>query len=522
MATKRDEYDKVKPPRMELPNPQIERDRAKGQKNTSSLGVFPYPDSDSRLSGYDYYESLFMGQHFEAFRIKIDNEAYGEAYNKLRYVKINFAGLISKVVADMLFSEPPIIQVPGGDQEFIDALIQENHLKAQFYESSLSNSYAGDALFKIRVGKRHPNSIFEKPTLIIEDTQPGIYFPQVDQFNVRQDPEIKELAWTFKKGDTKYLRKEIHEVHNRRIINQVFEMEGNEIKHQVNLNILGIQGLAEQQQTRVDNSLIIHTPNWKTGRRYFGISDYYDLDALFYAINNRMTKTDNVLDKHTDPILAVPPGVIGEDGRVNREKLGMIEVPEGIGGSEGKPEYIVWNASLENAYKQYEKLIEAIFMVSEISPDTLGMGQGKSDSGRALKFKLLRTIAKVTRKKTYYDVALKELLYTAQVVAKEWGLEVGGRKLKGEPVYPEIKWQDGIPQDDIEATEVEVKRKDAGLTTTKDSLVRLDGLDEDNAEAKAKEIEEEGKVELPKPNNGENPFSNKTINDKANAVPNDK
>lgn len=468
---------------------------------TSPL-TFPY-DKD-RLNDYEYYEKLFLGQHYDAFRIRIDNPNYGEVYNKLRYVKNNFAGLVSKVCADMLFSEPVVVSVEDENtQEFIDALMRTNKLDVQFYESALSNSYMGDALFKIRVGKKHPNNKNEKPTIIIEDISPMIYFPEIDLFNVRQDPEVKELAWVFKLGDKKYLRKEIHKIGT--IENKVYRMEGDKIKEEVDIAILNIPDLKEVQETKIDESLLIHVPNWKIGRRYWGISDYFDLDAIFYAINNRMTKTDNILDKHSDPILAVPEGILDEKGQVKKEKMGMIEVPAGAG-TEGKPEYIVWNASLDNAFKEIEKLVEMFFMISETSPDILGMGQGQAESGRALKLKLLRTIAKVARKKLYYDYAIRDVLYIAQKLAKAWNVDVDGAKMSGEPEYPDIEWSDGLPIDISEQIENETSALDAGITSKADAIMRVYGYDQETAEKMAEEIKDEKAIAMPQMNTSVNPF----------------
>src|SRR3990167_10120461 len=92
------------------------------------IGVFPNNKERARLDDYEYYRKLFFGKHFEAFRIKIDDEKYNRAYAKLRYVMVNFAGLLSKIMADMLFSEPPIIKVSEGDQDFVDALWEENNM----------------------------------------------------------------------------------------------------------------------------------------------------------------------------------------------------------------------------------------------------------------------------------------------------------------------------------------------------------------------------------------------------------
>lgn len=447
--------------------------------------TFPPENEVPRITLYDYYSALFSGDHFEAFNIKVgDDESFAKAWKKLRYTVVNFAGLISKITADMLFSEPIKIIVPDGDQEWVEGLWRENMMDGQCYESALSNSYLGDGLFKLRIDTRTTTA--KKPSVIIEDTTPKIYFPDVDDFNVRALPKKETLAWVFEVSGAKYVRMEIHTAGT--IENKVFKLKGNKLDAEQPLSLLGIPDIKDTESTNVDFSLLQHVPNWKTGDRFFGISDYYDLDSLFYAVNNRMSKIDNILDKHSDPILTVPPGILDEKGRVKKSQLGVIEIQDG---ESGKPEYVVWDASLENAFKQIEKLVEFMYMVGEVSPDVLGLGQGVSDSGRALKFKLMRTIAKVARKKLYYDYALKQLVYKSQVLGKEWGIEVNGKKLQGEPVMPEIEWSDGLPQDEIEALDNEIKAVDAGLKSKKEAIMTLYNVDEKTAEGRIKDMQKE-------------------------------
>jgi hypothetical protein len=464
------------------------------QAPTGFTDVFPDPGSKRRIGDYSYYMRLLMGEHFEAFNVRINDERYTKEYSKLRYIMVNFAGLISKVVADMLFSEAPKFKAPDGDekkQKYLDALVQDNELNTQNYESAINNSAMGDALYKIRIGERHKGD--GKPTIIIEDTNPMIYFPDVDGFNVRAEPDAEVLAWTFYRGKQKYLRKEIHTT--GQIENQVYTMENDKVLTSQPLTILGDDAPEETEDTRIDRSLLVHIPNWKTGTRFFGISDYYDIDKLFYAINNRFTKVDNILDRHGDPILVVPPGILDEKGRVKKKDGRIMEIGDN---EEGKPEYIVWDAKLESAFSQIEKLIEVLMMVAEISPDVLGMGKGQSDSGRALKFKILRTIAKVQRKKLYYHTGLRTVLYTAMLLAKKHGVKIGDDELDPiDPFYPDIEWQDGIPMDPAEQADIEAKRKDAGNTSTVDSIMRLDGLDKKAAQEKADEIKEESKLAIP-------------------------
>lgn len=453
---------------------------------------FPPKSDKSRLEHYEYYENLFMGNHFDAFAIKINNEIWSKEYRKMRYVVCNFAGLISKVIADMLFIEPPKILVKDGDQEYIDGIIRENKLRIKNYESALSNSYLGDALYKLRVGKRNPSDT--ESSVIIEDITPKIYFPHVNPSNVKSEPEVKELAWKLHIGDKEYVRKELHTV--GKIENQLWLLEDDQLKSRESLTLLGKNAPPDEEQTKIDRSLIVHIANWRAGNRHFGLSDYFDLEQLFYAINNRVTKIDNILDKHSDPILALPEGILDERGQVRKEKLGLFERPEGVD-KNSDPSYITWDANLESAISEIEKLVEMTFMMSETSPDILGMGQGQAESGRALKLKLLRTVAKAQRKQLYYTEGLREVIYTAQLLAKQYNIKIDGKTMQGNPVYPEIVWSDGLPTDMTELIEQEAARMDAGLTTKKDSLMRLDDIDEDTAEKKSKEIDKETELALP-------------------------
>jgi hypothetical protein len=103
----------------------------------------------------------------------------------------------------------------------------------------------------------------------------------------------------------------------------------------------------------------------------------------------------------------------------------------------------------------------------------------------------MRTIAKTQRKRLYYDQAIKELIYNAQVFAKANSLTVEGLALKKDPVKPEIEWQDGLPIDDTELQDQIIAAIDAGIKTKKDAIMELEGIDEKNAEIKLQEIEDE-------------------------------
>lgn len=437
---------------------------------------------DTRFADYKQYEELFNGDHFSAFSIKA--EEVRDQYARLRYVVCNFTGLVSKVIADMLFGEPVTI-TDKENQEFIDELVFENKLDSLFYEHAISNSYYGDNLFKIRV---------ENNKVLIEDASPSLYIPELDPHNVRAKPKRIHLVSINKIGEDKYMVVETHEPPKVRIkIGKITKEGVTEITTKAYQELSGIT-YEPEVDTKINRFLVIHVPNWKT-KGHYGISDFKDIKELVFALNNRMTKIDNILDKHSDPILAVPTGVLDEDGKVQQKAFTMFEMDE----KGNKPEYIVWNANLDNAIAEIDKLVEFLYMFSETSPDALGMGKnGIAESGRALKMRLLRTIAKRNRKKLYYDQAIKEVIYVTELLIKanpSYYVSEENKSIKPvKPQVPATSWQDGVVNDETERTDIAIKKVDAGLISKKRAVMELENVEDDEADDILKEVEKEDKA----------------------------
>ncbi len=457
--------------------------------------IFPYPDSQNRLEKYKFNSLLFDGNHFDAFKIKVDNNLYNKNYSRLRYVVNNFPGLISKICADMLFGNQPRITLPEGsnhndNSDWLENWLHDTDFMTICYESAMTASYKGDTLFKLRVGQLNdPNN----SSVIVEQVQPDYFFPTLNPLNVSAEPKQMEISFLFQINGKDYLRKEIHTA--GLIRNELWKMNGAEVTTQEPLSLLNDPDLKEEEKTGVDRLLLVHVPNWKDGRSYFGKDDYYDLDTLFYAINNRISKVDNILDKHSDPILAIPEGILDEEGHVKRENLGLFE----MSANGEKPEYIVWNAQLTAAFDEIDRLMQSLYMFSEVSPDAFGnFDDATAASGRALKYRMMRTVAKVNRKKIYFDRALKEVIYLAQLLAEAHNVKALGAEYAGAPDIPSIEWHDPIPQDSYEQAQEEELRLASGNQTLVDSIINIDHVTEDQAEEKVKQIQKEKKAATPK------------------------
>lgn len=461
---------------------------------------WPPKDLKDRIENYTKCRQLFMGQHAEVYsRVQawIDSQSFSKSgkAKEIVYIVCNFAGLLSKLCADMLFGKSPRFTVGDHDsveQKALDAIIADNYLHVRNYEMALASSYRGDSVYKIRFGKFADWAEQERP--IIEPVNPSIFVPNVNPDNV-QEMRGAILGWTRELRDRDYLRLEIHEPGIIR--NELWRLDGGYLKEQVKLNTFDdYKDLPEYQETKYPGLLVEHVPNWRLDDMFYGISDYHDIESLIDEMNNRISRISRVLDKHENPKLILPPGIMKYDEvnqryYVEKEDLEAVEVdPDGPTGD--LPKYLVWDAQLEAAFKQIEQLLQILFLISETSPDAFGMGkQGVAESGRALKFRLLRTIGKINRKQLYFHESLKNILYAAQVLDVEWGR--GGY----EPGIPDIQWPDPLPKDPVEAATTETARVSAGLTSRESAIKRLDGLEGEQLKEELDRINEERKMESP-------------------------
>lgn len=460
-----------------------------------------------RINKYKQNELLFTGDHFDAFNIKVgDINMMRKEYQKLRYVAVNFAGMLSRLAADTLFGFEEYPRISFKDKkraEWFEEVEMANMLSVQMYESALANSYRGDAVFRIRATA--------DKKLVIEDLNVETYHALYNKGNIRAEVDGHVLQWNTKHPDVIHGGKTanivVQEIHKKGVVETkaFVASERNEFVSWLTDDQMKKMELVPEVKTNVDEFLVFHVPNYRINSRFYGLDDYTDLLPLMFAINNRLTKMDNVLDKHGDPILAAPSGVLDENGEVKKEAFGLIEMPDD--GSGVKPEYIVWDAKLESTFSMIDKLVEYLFLTSETSMAAFGMDkEGQAESGRALKFKMLRTLAKKHRKQMYYDAVMKKMLVVAQKFAAANGLTCNGVKVpKGEAETPQIEWQDGIINDEVEMMDVEERKLDNQLTRRVDAIMRLEGLSQEDAEEKAKQIMEDEKKN--KPSVAVNPFN---------------
>ncbi|HPB34105.1 MAG TPA: phage portal protein [Caldisericia bacterium] len=442
-----------------------------------------------RIEKYQTFKRAFLGKHDESEKLKRIfakvpiTGSFEASFWMVPYVIANFCGVISKISADFLFSEPPEYQALGGDieQENLNRIVDSNQLNRKLRTNILSNSYKGDAFWKVRYDDR----------IIIEPVRPELVFVDLNPENIKE-PLKYYIAFAIQLNGKDYLRVEEHE--KGFVKNKFYKVMNGKIVEDLGIdfyNNLTGQNIVEEVYTNIDDFLIVHIPNFEIEDDFWGVSDYEDILPLQDEINNRLSRISMILDKHSDPWLVVPPGTLNEKGELNKSASGVFEIGQG----ELVPQYLTWDSSLTACFQEIDKLVDYLHIITEMSPTITGLDKaGYPESGEALQRRLLRTLAKIGRKRSYYDLGLKKLLRLAQE------LECEIERTNYKPFDVEILWDDGIPTFYTEKLNQLSKMRDDGAISLQKYIMEAFNCSEEEALDEIEKIKSENpipRVEIP-------------------------
>jgi hypothetical protein len=401
------------------------------------------------MTMYEAVDQLLSEAHSEVFkasrmRLMRDDGTVIE-------VDLPWPRKVRLVFADLLCGTPGTIKCSDeGQQEYLDELVRRLDLWQNVYECAGDTVAYGDGLLKL----------FVRDDAVGLRTQPPSYwFPVVAEDDVR-DIKGHILAW----------RTNVGTAEQPRWIGTIEKHQpGSVTRGSFTLDSSGQKILSvtwdDPVPNRVPGFLLFHAPNWRTSRQLCGNSLFNDSDSLLSEIEVRMSQMSKVLDKHSDP------GMYGGEGGVQENpQTGELEVKGGqfyvVGEGEQPPGYVVWNGQLLPNIEYIKMLREELYAALDVCPALFGkLEQGMAESGSALKRLLIAPLAATKRLRLTYDPVVKNVLATAAA-------------LEGETLSNlTIVWKDGLPEDPMEAAQVEQTRVAAGNTSIESSVKRLDGLD---------------------------------------------
>lgn len=466
---------------------------------------FPPVEHQGRINRYKENKKLVKGEHWELFR------KYNMSKKSSLYVSVNLAGIIAKKSADFLIGDG--VQLSAGkednspEQMALERFKETNDLDILFYESALANAYRGDSFFKVRYGQEYAGlypDVFDPHRVVIEAVSAENVFPQtarhnknlITAYHIAVPIRLSESEDVMKAKNFK-LQVESHyagriEYSEFALTVIVTDEVGRPLEYKIGEQI----GETQVIETGVPVPLVVHIPNFAFDDGWQGQDDLTELKPLFDELNNRLSQVASILDKHSNPAIALPMGVMVEDadGRpmfnVQDSKVFEIDGKQDI-----IPQYVTWNGQLQECYSEIDRLIEMILMTAEIPAVALGKGgdAGTSgSSGLAIKFRLNSLISKIRRKRKYYEKGFKKVFLIAQYLEQVVGIA------DYELVTPKFIFSDGLEKDEMElANRMAIRTGGAVTMSQKRAIMLMDNLTEEQADAEINRIEEEQKALAP-------------------------
>ncbi|OMD21701.1 phage portal protein [Paenibacillus odorifer] len=448
--------------------------------------VYPPADHEDRIERYRENAELISCSKYMIRQIAqlLETEEH-------RFIYTNYAGLICKKSADLLFGESPIYSAgedSSTEQKALERIVKDNALGTVNYEMAYGNAYRGDSFYKVKWAQEYRGALSETldPYRAVIEAQNAAYvFPETIPGNEKKIAAY-HIAVPVKVTEGNSVKWELFvETHRPgELTTAKYAMTAQSTKdgEVISWNITEeIEAPSAPIETGVPLPLVVHVPNFALDTSWHGVDDITENRALLREINHRLTQISNILDKHADPILAVPTGVLedGPDG-VPQQKAAYAKVFEIVGKDDVIPQYVTWDGQLESAFKELDKLIDALLTVSELPPVALGKENAGTSgaTGLAVKYRMGPLLSKTTRKRQYFDKALVEVLFIAQLLEHAQSRE----ELGYTPTKPHIIFKDGLPTDAREMAEIaQIRTGGKATMAVSDAIKLLDGGNDEQA-----------------------------------------
>jgi hypothetical protein len=480
---------------------------------------FPPIQHRERISKYKRLKKLFAGKQFEVYERAsklLKDTPHADQLAQL-YIAVNIADILVTKPADLLVGETPSFEsgLPdtSDEQKAVNSYVEENDLVKLIHESAIGNGYRGDAWLKTRYGYRQdfseveklvgkiPDNIVLEP--IIEHVNAEFVFPETSRGNVKSFKAVVIATVEYVidgKTEKPFLNVERHIpgyiIYERY---RLFEFEGGidtRWGYQLQVFTIGERVATGREEdvveTGVPHLLVHHIPYKSVDDDWEGIGGLEKMESLLAAINDRLVQIDYILWKHSDPTAYGPDLDGGSDGA--QVRLGGAYIP--VTKDDVAPGYMVWDGQLTAAFKELEVLISLVFQTAEtpqwlfgtvLGDNSGGTGTSHTDSA-SIKARFMPILSKVKRIRTHYDKAVRDALWTCQL------LDIAHGEASFEAVYPTINWQDGIPKNAKEEAEImQIRTGGKANIDVQSAIKRQDGVDDEKAAEIISRIEEDEK-----------------------------
>ena len=487
-------------------------------------GLFPPSTEVARLAKYKRYDDLFYSRIKEAYSPYLKNQngvavsdelvkGMETIFNNPRIM--NYARAITKKTVDLALSKKPylisnksdkdldLIEIEHGTsiwkkvrQGLTDVSRYGNGYLREYNKIPRYNKVDDEGRATLTEGEPACNAI--NPSMIVEvvnpldreDTQYFVigWIDKVEKYpknigntvptSAQAEEEYFLTVEIHSKGEYEYKRFKVGspvlnfgQVKQYNLIEEVTDnnLKGKKFK-------TGLEGFAIKKLSGFTT----------TDNPQEGLSDYDMLDTLMLELMQRVSQLSSVFTKHGNPSMQGGESLLSNDENGNPVFYTGDFYP--IAKDEAPLSYITWDSQSKEILEYCNQILQNIWILTEMGDGTI-MGyardnNGFADSGKALRMKLASPLMKVQSILIdNQDTIVSILVDFATIMGKN----ITQRDI-------EIKWQDGLPVDNIEEATIFQTRVASNTESIVFGLQRRYNMTPEQAEKEFEQILKEKKM----------------------------
>ena len=335
-------------------------------------------DERCRIAKYEKLQDMVTKKQSK-YDIRLLRDRLRMADYQLPSMWANVPSLICRAAADLILPSIPLLKCDDADvQVRIDALLKRSRLARLAWKSVYWMCAQGDAFFKITDVNSRGQTL---PVISLQRATGTV----ARNLRAEDSPETRQFLFKSALPNGNFLYQLCVSGFNRYY---AYNAQGEPIPLP--------EGYPAEIETGEWEALAIHLAAMRADESDmdFGESDFADIEDLLFEVAHRFRQISSILDRHAEPILNAPAGVLNEKSEFDPAVKKVIE--KGEGGETA--EYLTWQSQLQEAYTEIDRLMQLVMLLTETSSAQWGMDKdGKVESGRALKFKLLNSLGKARR-----------------------------------------------------------------------------------------------------------------------------
>jgi len=450
-----------------------------------SPGDFPTAVEIERISTLKKYASLYEGRQFSVFGLHNFIKRQYKNESDLVYLANPIPARVSDFYGDFVVGDLDRIVIQASKdasdeaKKFVEDAVVFNDIVEMVVDMATEQSEFGFVPLTAWID--------EASNFNIQRIPQDQYFPQPDGSVIvatfAHDPDAPESNELFVLIVWYYLDIETQE--NVIIARTAWKTDGTGvIQDSISLEkmaeILGrTQPLVEMETIKGLGELnIIQIDNTKKSSWGFGKSDYADVFPQLAEVNERMTHVSTQLLKNLDAKLVLPAEMFDEDGNVRNFDTIGLKNSDGV-----DPHYLTNNNALLEDTREHIMLQLQLITVGTAVPMFALVKSDRPERVESLRISLFGATRKASTKRARIVEGLNDIFRI--------GFKMAGIEHDGEL---EVMFTDVMPVDEAERVDAEAEKVRSGLSSKRSSIMRLEGIDEQEAEAEMVQIASEERV----------------------------